>query len=308
VLPAIVIALRFLQFFGAMILMGSSLFFIYGLPSRGPLSAASLQWPRSLLIFGAALLTLCSILGLVAQTGLLAGSFDEGLRPSNLLAAISLMNFGQSAAVRAAISAALLLTLCALSPSRAVWLLCAAGGTAICASLAWMGHGAATEGPAGMVHLLADIIHAIAAAAWIGALVGFVLLLLNRRAAGMDNILYQSLHRFSGIGTLAVALLVATGVVNSWFLIGPDRLGDAWATPYGRILIAKLTAFAGMLVLAALNRYRLTPALGNALTLGSPPFDALLRLKRSLLLETGGAILVLVLVAWLGTLAPVTTQ
>jgi len=308
VLPTIVIGLRFLQFFGAMILMGSSLFFIYGLPSRGPCSAASLQWPRSLLIFSAALLTLCSILGLIAQTGLLAGSFEEGLRLSNLQAAITLMNFGQSAAVRAAISAVLLAGLLAFSPNRPVWVFCTAGGTAICASLAWMGHGAATEGTAGIVHLLADILHAVAAAAWIGALAGFILLLLNRSTADLDNILYRSLHRFSGVGSCAVALLVATGLVNSWFLIGPDRLWDAWTTPYGRVLIAKLMAFAGMLVLAALNRYRLTPALGNVLTLGSPPFDALLRLKRSLLLETIGAILVLVLVAWLGTLAPVTAQ
>jgi putative copper resistance protein D len=124
----------------------------------------------------------------------------------------------------------------------------------------------------------------------------------------MDNALYQSLRRFSGIGSLAVALLVATGLVNSWFLIGPDRLWDSWTTPYGQVLIAKLMAFAGMLVLAALNRYRLTPALGNALNMSLSPLEALSRLKRSLLLETSGAVLVLVLVAWLGTLAPVTAQ
>jgi putative copper resistance protein D len=247
-------------------------------------------------------------LGLVVQTGLLAGSFDEGLRLSNLQAAIGQMNFGRSAVVRAVISAMVLFSLSILPPSRLVWLLAATGGTAVCASLAWMGHGAATEGTAGIVHLFADIAHAVAAAVWIGALAGFVFLLRNRPTPGMDNTLCQSLHRFSGVGSCAVALLVATGVVNSWFLIGLDGLWDAWTTPYGKVLIAKLMAFAGMLVLAALNRYRLTPAFADALNRRSSPIEALSMLKRSLLFETSGAIVVLALVAWLGTLAPVIAQ
>lgn len=259
-------------------------------------------------MISAALLAAGSILGLVVQTGLLTGSLSEGMRPSNLLAAIEQMNFGRSAMARAAICAGLISGLGILAPGRLLWVLCAAGGTAICASLAWMGHGAATEGAAGLIHLFADIAHAIAAAVWIGALAGFVFLLLNRQTPGADAQLYRSLRRFSGIGSLAVALLIATGMVNSWFLIGPDRVWDAWTTPYGRILIAKLAAFGGMLFLAALNRYRLTPSLGNALDAGASPLDAFSRLKQSLLLETGGAMLVLFLVAWLGTVAPATTQ
>src|SRR3546814_14315017 len=44
----------------------------------------------------------------------------------------------------------------------------AAGGGL--SSLAWSGHGAATEGGAGMVHLGADILPLLAAGAWVGAL------------------------------------------------------------------------------------------------------------------------------------------
>jgi putative copper resistance protein D len=238
------------------------------------------------------------------QTALLTGSFGEGLKLSNLQAAIGQMNFGRSSVARAAISATLLFSLCALSPSRLVWVLCAAGGTAICASLAWMGHGAATEGPAGIVHLLADITHSVAAAAWIGALASFALLLLNRRTAGMDNALYQSLRRFSGIGSATVGLIVLTGLVNSWFLIGPGRLADFWAAAYGQVLLAKLLAFAGMLGLAASNRYRLTPSLGIALDKGLSRADAVSALRRSIILETVAAFVVLGLVAWLGTMPP----
>ena len=167
-------------------------------------------------------------------------------------------------------------------------------------------HGAATEGVAGIVHLLSDIIHSLAAAVWIGALVAFVFLLLpDRRASYMDESLYESLRQFSGIGSGTVAALVVTGLVNSWFLVGLNRLTDFWTTLYGQVLLAKLIVFLGMLGLAASNRYRLTPALGDALDSGIFRIEAFSALRRSLILETVAAFAVLGLVAWLGTLAPV---
>ena len=305
VLATAVIAFRFLQYSGAMILLGSSLFFIYGLPDQGPCAAASYNWPKRLLTFSATLLLGAVILGLIAQTGLLAGSFGEGFKLENLEAVIAQMSFGLSAIVRAAIAAALLLWLIIITPSRLAWAGCAVGGAIICASLAWMGHGAATEGPAGIVHLLGDVVHSLAAAVWIGALVAFVfLLLLGGDDAHSDGALHESLRRFSGIGSITVALIVLSGLVNSWFLVGPLRLFDFWMTAYGQVLLAKLLAFAGMLGLAASNRYRLTPALGRALGETAPRDAPLSALRRSLLLETTTSFVVLGLVAWLGTLPP----
>jgi len=309
VLAAAVIAFRFLQYSGAMVLLGSSFFFIYGLPGQGPCAAASYPWPKRLLTFSAVLLLGAAILGLIAQTGLLAGSLSEGFKLDNLKAVITQMNFGLSAIARAAIAAALLLWLAVLTPSRLAWAGCAVGGAIICASLAWMGHGAATEEPAGIVHLLGDVVHALAAAVWIGALVAFVfLLLLGESDVSSDRALHESLRRFSSIGSITVALIVLSGLVNSWFLVGPNRLMDFWTTAYGRVLLAKLVVFAGMLGLAASNRYRLTPALGNALGAGVSRDAPLSALRRSLMLETIAAFAVLGLVAWLGTLAPVTAD
>lgn len=305
-LTAAVIALRFVQYFGATILLGSSLFFIYGLPKLGPCAAASHLWPKRLLIVSAALLLVGAVFGLIAQTGLLAGSFGEGFKVSNLEVVISQMNFGWSNVARATVAAVLLLCLIVLPPSLLVWVVCATGGTIACASFAWMGHGAATEGLAGIVHLLSDIIHSIAAAIWIGALVAFVFLLKpDRNASFMARTLHESLRQFSGIGFATVAALVVTGLVNSWFLVGLNRLTDFWTTLYGQVLLAKLLVFAGMLGLAASNRYRLTPALGHALDTGIFRSDeAFSSLRRSLVVETLAAFAVLALVAWLGTLAP----
>jgi putative copper resistance protein D len=305
VLAAAVIAFRFLQYSGATILFGSSLFFVHGLPAQGPCAAAGFAWPRRLLAGSAALLLAAAMAGLVAQTGLLAGSLGEGFKPDNLVAVIGQMNFGLSAVARAGVAAILLACLIAVTPSRALWLGCAAGGAIACTSFAWMGHGAATEGPAGIVHLVSDIGHSLAAAVWIGALVAFAFLLLpDRRASASDRALYESLRRFSGIGSVTVALIVLTGLVNSWFLVGPDRLTDFWTTLYGQVLLAKLLGFAGMLGLAASNRYRLTPALGDALGAGASYDNTLSALRRSLIVETLVAFAVLGLVAWLGTLPP----
>ena len=63
-----------------------------------------------------------------------------------------------------------------------------------------------------------------------------------------------------------------------------------------------------MLALAAANRFRLTPDLGAALDGGGSRAPELGALRRSLLIETALSLGVLGLVAWLGTLAPVSAQ
>ena len=49
-------------------------------------------------------------------------------------------------------------------------------------SLAWAGHGGATPGRPGDLHLTADILHLLAAGAWVGSLVPLALLLSELRA------------------------------------------------------------------------------------------------------------------------------
>lgn len=58
-----------------------------------------------------------------------------------------------------------------------------------------------------------------------------------------------------------------------------------------------------MLLLAADNRFFLTPALAAALKVGDGS-SAVRSLRRSLLIESSCAIAILALVAWLGLLAP----
>jgi putative copper resistance protein D len=220
------------------------------------------------------------------------------------------MGLGRSALVRAA-AAGLALVLLLLRPAdRTTLSLSAVLGAVVCASFAWMGHGAATEGAGASVHLAADMLHALAAGIWIGALVAFGFLLFGRNGhtAESNAVLHKALHGFSGIGSGLVAVLVATGLINSWFLVGPTRIAGLWTTPYGLLLSLKLALFIGMLALAAANRFRLTPALGTALDVPGEQKVALGALRRSLVVETGLAFAVLGLVAWFGMLAPVSAQ
>jgi putative copper resistance protein D len=286
-----------------MVLMGSSLFFIYALPSSADGSAAQTRWARPLLIGAAMLLAVAALLGIAAQSSLLAGSVGEGLKGETLTAVVSSMALGKAAVARAVFAGLAVLGLLALKPGRPAWIVAASLGVLATASLAWMGHGGATEGALGGLHLASDILHALAAAIWIGALAAFFGLLTAPSAAAQPA-LHHALHGFSGIGSALVAVLVFTGLINSWILVGPDHLAGLFTMPYGQLLSVKLVLFVAMLGLAAANRFRHTPAFGRVLAAQEPPDRALGALHRSVAYETALGLVVLGLVAAFGTLPP----
>jgi putative copper resistance protein D len=100
-----------------------------------------------------------------------------------------------------------------------------------------------------------------------------------------------------------VAVLLLSGIVNSWFLIGPVAWRAAFTTLYGRLLLIKIVLFALMLALAAVNRLRLVPKLQRA-ALASEGNAVWHALRATLIAETTLAMLVLGLVAVIGTLEP----
>jgi copper resistance protein D len=169
------------------------------------------------------------------------------------------------------------------------------------ASLAWSGHGAATPGPAGNLHLAADILHLIAAGFWLGTLPGLVLLLAQAgraRDARWTATAGFAARRFSGVAVASVVVLLASGLVNTWFLAGsvPALVG----TGYGRLLLAKLALFLVMLIFAAVNLFRLTPRLAES----EPAVAATAGLRRNALFEATLGVGILAIVGVLGLLPP----
>ncbi|MBE7220421.1 MAG: copper homeostasis membrane protein CopD [Caulobacteraceae bacterium] len=307
--PVIVILCRLVEYSGATALFGAPLFLLYGLPRPQGGRGAEFAWMRPLLAWSAGALALASLAGLLAQTAILAGSPAAALQAPALVAVMTTMDIGPSTLVRVVAAFAALAAAAALAPGRRLWAMSAALGLVACASLAWMGHGASGEGWTGAVHLIADIAHVLAAAAWIGALA--TLLELARRSAHdreTARALQAGLARFSGVGSGVVATLLVTGVVNGVSIVGWRNLSGLWTSAYGRLLCMKLVLFAGMVALAAANRFRLAPALAAALDGRPPPTNSVATrdLRRSLASETAMGLAVLAVVAWLGTLAPPT--
>ena len=200
---------------------------------------------------------------------------------------------------------ALLLAMLAAIRNKSLPFVVLASSVAL-ATLAWTGHGSVDEGPIGWIHLGADILHLIASAAWVGALLGLVLLVmrpLSRVDSEQLDLTHRALHGFGAIGTIVVATLVVTGLVNSWLMVGVANVPGLPTTLYGQLLIAKLGLFTAMLALAALNQFRLTPSFEKSIA-NADHRGALTALRRSLAVETALVVGILGLVAWLGTLAP----
>ena len=170
-----------------------------------------------------------------------------------------------------------------------------AAGAGLIALMALIGHAGATPGTAGDIHLASDTTHLLAAAGWLGGLPAFALVLTRARSdSAWRGIAVRATRRFSRVGMVCVAALLATGIVNSWNLLDGPR--DLITTDYGRLVLLKIGLFAAMLGIAAANRFHLTPRL--------PEATALKALRRNSLAETGLGLCVLLFVGALGTLSP----
>lgn len=181
-------------------------------------------------------------------------------------------------------------------------------GAVAVGSLAWSGHAAASQGVAGAVRLAGDIAHMLAASTWVGALVILFrqVLLAGPGDAANTRLAWEMLSGFAVPGSVIVGIVLFTGLLNAAFLFGPADVLLMPSSPYGQLLLIKLVLFGGMLCLAALNRFTLTPALARRADSGE-----LVQSIRALRLSTGMeltlAIAILAPVGWLGTLEPLVT-
>ena len=306
-IDTLTIGIRFALYVNLMLLFGLPLFGLYGLKGAERLHGNVLPL-RALAIWLSAAGIALSVLSIFAMTASMAGVALLEVDRASVGMMISETPMGNAWAVRMAALLATLTIAIAVGRGKApAWLVLVSLGSATAlASLAWTGHGAASDGVAGTRHLIADIVHLLASGAWIGALAALgALLFRSARAMSDDHIrlTHRALNGFSLIGTLIVALIVLSGLVNSWMLVGPEHLLSMRSTLYGQLLIAKLLLFGGMVGLAAANRFRLTPAFGHAIARGGT-LPAISQLRLSVICETSAALIILGLVAWLGTLEP----
>jgi copper transport protein len=120
-------------------------------------------------------------------------------------------------------------------------------------TLTGLSHAAATGR---LLPLLADWTHAVAAAVWMGGLLGFAVALCSRAFRGLapdsqTKLRERSVRRFSAVARCAVVVLACTGLYAAvQHVPNPQAL---LATPYGRALIAKLVVLSLLLAVGASN-------------------------------------------------------
>lgn len=302
-------AARFLTFSGLLVLLGCAAFFGYGMSasqSAAPLDARG--WQRQLALASAAVALGASSLWIIAEALLLSGDSPGAFGLSAIWGVLSETRFGRVGAIRCV--ALLVMWLSLMVPkvrSRAGWNADAVLAALLVASLAWTGHGTLGSGVVGWLHTTGDVLHLLTAGLWIGALVPLCLLanraFVDPNKQSVTELVY-GLDRFSAIGVILVAVLLLSGISNTWFLVGPAPWPDIGKSLYGRLVLVKIGLLIAMIALAAINRVRLAPRIRRAGCLPEPDRGAMLALRATLITETAAAFLTLGVVAILGTLEP----
>jgi putative copper resistance protein D len=293
VLTALVVC-RFAHFAATMLLFGASAFVWALAPAR---LASELAGPvRRMIVAAFMVAALSAVAWLALEAGQMGDGWADMLNP-DVLGAVSLdTEFGRVWLWRLAL---LLIVAGALATGRrdrfGVVALTAA---LLLASLGLIGHAAMQSGPVGALHRLNHAVHLLVAGAWLGSLVPLVLCL---RCYGGDARLPAeagaALRRFSGLGHIAVALVVATGVVNTALTLGVWPIN--FSSPYQSLLAVKIAIVATMIGIALFNRYVLTPRIKVE------PRAALRALTIASLTEIALGLIALALVSVFAILAPV---
>jgi copper transport protein len=167
------------------------------------------------------------------------------------------------------------------------------GTLVIAFGLSWASHPASR----GWAALVADYLHLVAAALWVGGLLGLAILAWRARAAPRttrEAIVRRCLVRFARLAAPAVAVVAVAGV----FLATNElpAVSDLVSTGYGRALLGKSAVAVAALGLAGYHRFLVVPRVAVGASLAG--------IRRTILVEVGLLVVVLVLAAVLTQAAP----
>jgi putative copper resistance protein D len=296
---------RLLQFAAVIVVFGCGAFRLYGLAFDTTTTSANAlvtfdTWVWRVTIVGAIVALLSGVSLLLAVTANMAGSAAAALDPNTISTVLFDTSFGLVWCWRL-LFAFLLIGACLAPLARrrvpAILVL----SLLLLVSLGWVGHAVEGQGVARFVHQINQMVHLLAAGLWLGGLVPLTWLLGRARSpsgAAWISVARDVVPRFSHMGYVAVALLAATGAINTLLLVG--SVEALAGTPYGRLLSLKILLFLVMVVLALINRFRLLPRLRRE----PQPSAPLAALARSVLFEQALGFAVLAVVSVLGTWPP----
>lgn len=303
-IDAELISTRFLHYSASLVLFGVTLFPLYAYP-RGRIAGVGGLNRMLATCWALTIVTLVS--GVLWFSSVATSMTDVGMSWETVRLVLTETTYGAISLFRLGTIAALVcvLVVLALRPRRGFQFLLAGLSAFLAASLAGTGHTQLQEGPAHFWHMVADGLHIIGAGAWLGGLVVlFYLTAMSLDRSSPDSSRLEAgnvARRFSAMGYLAVATIVGSGLVNSWFLVG--SLTNLVETNYGQILLIKVALFAVMIGLAGVNRFFIVPALASPAA-ATDTASSLRRLRLHILLEQCFGLAIILVVAFLGTMEP----
>ena len=269
---------------------GISGFIAWVAPKRlGQAIAASSNF---LIVAAGSLALLSTLAWLPIEAAVIGDSWQSALDRGTLSALLCDTAMGKAWLVRLALS--LLLTGALLWRSTPIVRLALSG--LLLASLALTGHANMDEGARGVLHILNDALHLLAGGAWLGSLLALPDCLARLRDPAFCTEAKTALRRFSSAGHLAVALAIATGIVNTVLVLG--RWPTDFTSTYQMLLVAKIALVAGMTGLALVNRYIFVPRMVTE------PDRAIIQIRNGTYAELALGASVLALVGFLGILDP----
>jgi putative copper resistance protein D len=116
---------------------------------------------------------------------------------------------------------------------------------------------AGEEGVGSLPNLI-NWLHLVGLLLWGGPVMLYALVILPQlQREGWPPQTAAGAPRLSTVATIALAMVLLTGLFNSWRQLG--TLAALWGTTYGLILLFKLALVTLMMVIGAFNRFRLVP-------------------------------------------------
>jgi len=263
------VAFRFLTFIGLATALGTVALVLFAwLPAEALADSGSMDAHQQ----GYRALARLAGIGAVALCAGAAGMWlwTLALRPPSTFSDVVGSPFLASAAARLAFGVGLVILLSSAlvrSPDRKAlawspFRLRTAGAFAAAAIVAGsLGtHSAAAEAwwPLGP---LANSAHLLGVSLWVGGLLAVLRVRRWLRANGSQAYAANVLTRFSRLAFYSVGLILVAGILLSAILVG--SVEGLVATPYGWVILAKISFFAPMVALGAYNRYRWVPAMSG---------------------------------------------
>ena len=302
-MDSLLVAMRFVQFLSMMILFGAALYPYYAL-DRAPGNGSARTEYAAFLQRVALAAGVCGLFSAIVWLGVeaaeMSGNTIAWHNAGVIATVLNETEFGRTWRWRLVglilLPAVLIWRTRANANKAPTTLIPLLFGLVLLTGLAGVGHGAMGLGFGTWVHLGNQAVHFLAASVWVGGLYP-----LYRTLARADYdlaIKRRALQRFSAVGFAAVLLIIASGLLNSWFLVG--SIHALFFTMYGRLLLLKVFFFLSMVALALVNRLCLMPRL-DANAAGTKSLGLLLRTVGA---EFVLAVLVVATVSLLGNLMP----